>query len=125
MKKIGFIFIIFLVFSSCANVFFIGSTHDNSTYKVCNENAVSPAQAMEKAKPHLPFTWELRCKYIHKNQSSNWCNKKTYDYIVQKGDYYYITRTSYPYKTYYAYIRYAVKVHVQTGKMILPADGEE
>ena len=69
---------------------------------------------MAMAQPYLEETFRKRCQA---RIDKHWCDKKPRDYIVQKGDYYYISRTAYPYKSIYAYLNYAVRVHVQNGTL--------
>jgi hypothetical protein len=81
-------------------------------------NKISPSQAYQSAMPYLEQTFQNRCQSKHQ-RGSHWCDKKPTDYIMQKGKWYYITRSSYPYKTLNAYLRYAVLVHTETGEVRL------
>ena len=107
-----------LLFVSCAEVRFVGSSAGK--LRVLPENRISPAAALDLARPHLARAWQLRCRHIH-HDDRHWCGRAPTDFIVQQGDYYYITRTSYPYKTLRAYLRYAVRVHAQDGQ-VRPAE---
>lgn len=77
---------------------------------------VSPNDAYYKAEPHLEATWKARCQEVH--QQDGWCKKPPLDHMVQKGDYYYITRTSMTYEKKSEYLKYAVKVNKDTGEVI-------
>gem|GEM_PF-5542249 len=74
-----------------------------------------PNTAYQKATPFLDATWEARCEEVRKNDK--WCDQPAIDHMVRKGDYYYVTRTSYPYKAHSAYTKYAVRVHADTGEV--------
>ena len=54
-----------------------------------------------------------------KKRLNKW-NKPAYDIIVVQGEWYYLTRDNYPFKTLRAYINHAVRVHVNTGELIQP-----
>lgn len=77
---------------------------------------VPPNIAFGKAQPFLEPTWEARCKELHAND--DWCEKPPVDHMVRKGQYYYVTRTSYPYEDYDAFTQFAVRVHTETGEVI-------
>jgi len=110
-----------VLLGACTQAVFVGTS--KGSYRQ-TANKVHPAEAMKLAQPYLAKTFELRCKYIHHNDE-HWCKKEPRDQIVQEGQFYYITRTSYPYKTANAYMRYAVKVHVKTGALTPPKDAKE
>ncbi len=101
----------------CAQAVLVGSTAGGWAERP--QNRISPQQALEMARPHLPFCWELRCRYVHRG-NKHWCSKPPRDFVVEKGRYYYVTRTSYPYKTLEAYVFYAVRIHTRTGELELP-----
>ena len=99
----------------CAEVKFIGSSRGD--FQEVPAGQISPADALKRAGPYLAATQEARCKHTHE-KSSRWCADEATTHVVQKGRYYYLSRTDYPYKTFHAYIHYAVKVHVKTGEVI-------
>lgn len=78
---------------------------------------VSPQEALEKAGPYLQKTFELRSK----NRRSR-ITSPTKDFITAKGDWYYICRDNYPYKSIYAYQTHAVKINGHTGECIPPEE---
>lgn len=77
---------------------------------------VPPNEAFRRAMPHLEATWEARCAEV-RNQDE-WCDKPPVDHMVRRGHVYYVTRTSYPYKTHDAYLKYAVRVDAESGEVI-------
>ena len=111
-----FLPLLLLVFA-CAEVRFLGNSQGQ--LKPAPENTVSPQSAMDLARVHLPLAWALRCRFVHRGDP-HWCGKTPTDYIVQQGDFYFVTRTSYPYKTIHAYTRYAVRIHVRTAEVLPP-----
>lgn len=74
-----------------------------------------PNEAFNKAQPFLEATWKARCEEVRNHDE--WCDKPPVDHMIRKGDVYYLTRTSYPYKNHEAYMEYAVKVNAQTGEV--------
>lgn len=89
------------------------SVTDESTTR----SRVSPAQALKIAMPHLEANFKQRCQ---KRIDKRWCDKPALNHIVIVGDYYHITRESYPYKTLQAYVEPAIRVHRDTGELQLP-----
>ena len=111
MKKL--IHTIILFFLSCSSPEFVkldGAITDEVT-------KISPAQALDLARPHLDVIFHLRC---HRRTDQHWCQKIPTNYITQKGDWYCVIRESYPYKTVSAYWDPCVRVNKITGKVILP-----
>lgn len=98
--------------ASCANPEML-SPSDESTQR----SPISPAEAVRRAGPHLDSLFHLRCE---KRLDRDWCEKPARDYVILLGDYYHVTRESYPYKTLQAYLEPAVRVHRKTGKLLLP-----
>ncbi len=100
-----------------ANPVFIGS----STYgfKIIGEYPIKPSEAYEAAKPYLEQSYTLR------NRGRNFPKDRLNmnDYMLFKGGYFYISRDNYPYKSYWAYLKHAVKVNADTGRVI-PPDAE-
>lgn len=78
---------------------------------------VSPRQAMDAARPHLDMIFHIRC---NRRPDKSWCAKPSQDFIARQGDWYCISRESYPYKTTQAYWDPCVRVHVQSGRVVLP-----
>jgi hypothetical protein len=101
-----------LLLTACASPEMV-SVSDESTQR----SPVSAAEATRRALPHLPAVFKLRCE---KRLNKSWCNKPARDYVLIVGDYYHVTRESYPYKTIQAYVEPAVRVHRQTGELQLP-----
>jgi len=99
---------------ACSKTVFIGST--TCGFKKSTECKISPEKAYEIAKPYLQLSYEIR------NKKRNYPSDKLEmnDYILLKGNYYYITRDNYPYKTFMAYLNHAVKVDSGTGEIIKP-----
>lgn len=89
------------------------SASDESTQR----SPVSPAEAKRRALPHLPAVFKLRCE---KRMDKSWCTKPARDHVLIVGEYYHVTRESYPYKTLQAYVEPAVRIHRQTGELLLP-----
>lgn len=73
---------------------------------------VSAAEALRLAKPHLEAVFRQRCE---SRIDKHWCEKPARDHVLILGDYYHVTRESYPYKTIQAYVKPAVRVHRDTG----------
>lgn len=86
---------------------------DNTLY----ENSISPQMAYKKAEPHLANNFLDRC---NRRIDKRWCAKKYEDLVFLDGNYYFISRESYPYKTIQAYLVNAIKVHKASGTVILP-----
>lgn len=103
-----------LLLLGCAKTEYLG----NSAKGFWSEEAakIPPNEAFRRAMPHLEATWKARCETLR--HQDEWCEKHPTDHMVRRGDYYYITRTSYPYKAYDAYLKYAVKVDVNSGEVI-------
>jgi hypothetical protein len=78
---------------------------------------ISPAAAFRLASPHLDAVFKLRCR---RHLDKRWCDKPPRDTLLIEGEYYHVTRESYPYKTLNAYLKPAVRVHRNTGKIELP-----
>jgi len=108
-----------LWFSGCSKVVAIGDSKRPEQMKHPEGNKISPKRALDLAKPHLAKSWDLGCQ---RHSSKHWCEKPGIVHIVQKGDYYYLRKTSYPYKTLNAYLKYAVKVHVNSGSVTPPGN---
>jgi hypothetical protein len=123
MNKIKILFVLLIAtmgFLSCKTVS-MGSSENPTKLKNPKENKISPAKALELAKPHLQKSWELGCK--SHSDPKHWCvtrANRAIVHIVQKGNYYYLRKTSYPYKTFTAYLYHAVKVHVNSGQVTPP-----
>ncbi len=100
--------------SGCAKPEYLG----NSAKGFWSNQAApyGPNDAFNKAMPFLDATWKARCEKVRHHDE--WCEKPPIDHMMRQGDFYYVTRTSYPYKTTEAYLEYAVKVNAQTGEVI-------
>lgn len=103
-----------LALSGCAKTEYIGN--GNKGFWSDSPAEISPNEAFARAQPHLPATWTARCEKVRNHDE--YCDKMPTDHMVRKGGYYYLTRTSYPYKSYDAYTQYAVRVDVKTGEVI-------
>ncbi|MFZ5629259.1 MAG: hypothetical protein ACOY5B_09050 [Spirochaetota bacterium] len=110
---VGLLSAIFL-FNGCASPEMV-SVSDESTQR----SPVSAAEATRRAGPHLAAVFQLRCQ---KRIDKSWCTKPARDHVLIVGDYFHVTRESYPYKTLQAYAEPAVRVHRQTGELILPKE---
>jgi hypothetical protein len=105
---------------SCEKTIYIGSSQ-STKMKNPRGNNISPEKALELSKPYLQKSWDLGC--AKHNNREHWCVKRANRatvHIVQKGDYYFLRKTSYPYKATTAYLNHAVKVHVNSGEVIPP-----
>ncbi len=89
------------------------SPTDSSTAR----SPISPAEAVKLAAPHLELLFRQRCQ---RRIDKRWCDKPARDYVLIQGAFYYVTRESYPYKTINAYLEPAVRVHRESGKLVLP-----
>lgn len=78
---------------------------------------ISPALAFRLASPHLDAVFKMRCE---RRIDKHWCDKPARDTLLLEGEYYHVTRESYPYKTLNAYLEPAVRVHRNSGKIELP-----
>ena len=112
MKQFWPLLGVFFLTGCLADVTYLGSY--KSGFRSVGESKVSPAQAYEKAKPHMAETLKRRCE---SRPDKTWCKKPARDHMVLQGNYYYITRESYPYKSLYAYLKNAVKVHKDSGEL--------
>ncbi len=67
---------------------------------------IQPEKALELAEPHL-----------EEHATYDWNQKELRTHIVMKGNWYYIMRTNYPAKTLNYYLKPAVMVHKNSGKI--------
>jgi hypothetical protein len=104
--------VLLVIMSGCASPEMV-SASDESTARA----KISPAQAMKLASPHLEAVFKLRCE---SRLDKSWCKKPAGDQILLLGEHYHIARESYPYKTINAYIEPAIRIHKETGEVILP-----
>lgn len=102
-----------LLTMACGEIVHVGSSR--SGFKKDIHRAISPEEAYEKAKPFLEKTYQLRLK-----SRISRMDRPTYDTIIFRGSWYYISRDNYPYKTIRAYLYHAVRVHADTGKVVEP-----
>ncbi len=84
------------------------AVNDESTLR----SRISAAEAVRLAKPHLDEIFRKRCE---SRLDKGWCKKPARDHVVVLGEFYHVTRESYPYKTIQAYVKPAVRVHRDTG----------
>lgn len=98
---------------SCETTMYAG----NSTrgYSFFPQYRVTPEQAVKLAEPYLDRTYELRLK----NRKSV-MNGPLEVMVVVRGEWYYVSKDNYPYKTLEAYRIHAVRVHVMTGEIVAP-----
>jgi hypothetical protein len=103
-----------VLLSGCAKPEYLG----NTTKGFWSEEAAAygPNDAFSKASPYLEATWVARCENIHHHDE--WCDKPPIDHMMRRGKFYYLTRTSYPYKNHEPYLEYAVTVNSETGEVI-------
>ena len=73
---------------------------------------ISAAAAVRLAAPHLEENFRKRCE---SRLDRAWCKKPARDHVIVLGEFYHVTRESYPYKTLQAYVKPAVRVHRDTG----------
>jgi len=101
--------------SGCAKAEYVGNT--SKGFWSNESSKVSPNEAYREAEPYLAATWEARCKELR--HQDEWCKKAPVDHMVRSGNYYYLTRTSFPYeKDSSAYLEYAVRVDAESGKVL-------
>jgi len=106
-----------LIMSGCASLEYVGN--GSKGFWSETPGRVSPNEAYSKAMPHLEATWTVRCEKVRDHDE--WCEKHPTDHMVRRGNFYYLTRTSFPYKTHSAFLQYAVRVDASTGE-VLPLD---
>ncbi len=104
--------VLLIALSGCASPEMV-SASDESTARA----KISPAQAMKLAAPHLEAVFRLRCE---RRPDKSWCKKPAADQIILLGEHYHVSRESYPYKTINAYIEPAIRIHKESGELILP-----
>ena len=114
LVQCGLLLIVVAGTFACASARYMGNA--SKGFSSDSNAGVSPSDAYQIALPYLAATWKARCAHIPNH--TPWCVKEPTDHMVRRGDYYYVTRTSYPYKTQNAYLRFAVRVHVDTGEVI-------
>ena len=103
------LFAMMLSIQACASPEMV-APGDESTAR----SRISAAEALRLAKPHLESIFHQRCE---KRIDKRWCEKPALDHVLILGDYYHVTRESYPYKTIQAYVKPAVRVHRETGAL--------
>jgi hypothetical protein len=96
---------------ACEDIVYMGSVRDG--FGVAQGNTIPPERARELAQPFLAECYAAR----RAHRLSNLPGPPT-DIVVQQGDWYYVTRDNYPYKTLGAYTHTAVRVHVRTGEVV-------
>ncbi len=107
-------FALLLMMSACAKTEYVGN--GNKGFWSDSPAKVSPNEAFLRAQPHLEATWKARCQ--EERNHDDYCDKMPTDHMVRRGGYYYLTRTNYPYKSHEAYLKYAVRVDVNSGEVI-------
>jgi hypothetical protein len=112
MKRI-LIFIATLFTCSCATTEYAGNS--SSGYLRFAQYRITPEQAVKLAEPYIDKTYELRLQNRHSIMKG-----PLQVTVVVRGDWYYVSRDNYPYKTIEAYRYHAVRVHVQTGEVREP-----
>jgi hypothetical protein len=103
--------IVSLLLAACDDTVYIGTARDG--FRDTPGNTITPARAKELAGPYLAecFTRrQARRLSPHRGEPT--------DIVVQEGNWYYVTRDNYPYKTLGAYTHRAVRVHVRTGEVV-------
>jgi hypothetical protein len=98
---------------SCTRTIYMGSSETG--FKDIHDNTITPVKALDLARAHLPKTYELRLR-----KRLNKYDNPLSDIIVMQGEWYFIVRDNYPYKTFDAYLEHAVKVNIHTGEIIPP-----
>lgn len=91
--------------------------NSSTGYKSIPNVKVQPAEAVKLAEQYLDKTFELRKASTDLERSSD---KKPTIQVTLDGNYYYIVKESYPAKSIYFYMKHAVKVHKNSGKLIPP-----
>lgn len=82
-------------------------------------NEVSPRDALELAQPYIDYSYELRKQYIlakHKVEETS----EVKEYVILKGNYYYVTKEHRVSNDPMFYIPYSVKIHKDTGEIQKP-----
>jgi hypothetical protein len=101
--------------SGCAKAEYVGNT--SKGFWSDTSSKVSPNDAYREAEPHLAATWEARCKELR--HQDEWCERAPVDHMSRSGEYYYLTRTSYPYeKDSPSLLDYAVRVNAESGEVL-------
>ena len=80
--------------------------------------ALSPNEAIEKARPYLYESFKLRVFNAPSTEQEFWDLKHLRTYVLLDGDYYLVVR-SLPKKLLLQYESHAVRVHKFTGEVLL------
>ena len=100
---------------SCSTTEWIGKS--DGKFVTPEGCVVSPEEAFKLAGPWLEETYRLRSEGKVNRAGSE---RPLTDTIVLRGNWYYVSRDNYPFKTIEAYRYHAVKVHIKTGEVIRP-----
>ena len=106
--------IISIILAGCSGAISINKT--DKGYEYIKNAKIQPDKAIKLAEPYLDKIFEIRSK------NRDWPSVKERQpiiHIVLKGNYYYVTKENYPAKDIYFYMRNAVKIHKNRGKIII------
>ena len=121
MKHFFILTILFVTLFICSydKMIFLGNSDAGfkSSSSLELEAKIEPDEAYSRSKIYLEKIFKLRQKIRSKKCDFD---RKKIDYIVLKGDWYFIVRDTYPAKNLSFYLDYAVKINKNTGELILP-----
>lgn len=120
MKKLIFLVVLGMVLGTasvgCEKSYYSGSIETGFAHFPRN-NKISPEKAVDLAQPYLAHSYELRKKNLKRHYT---VPNVPFDFVVLKGDFYYIVRDDEPNKFINFYIPYAVKINKRTGEITKP-----
>jgi hypothetical protein len=82
------------------------------------DNLITPEKAVELARPYLDLSYEMRRS--NRKDVYNKMSESPLEYVILKGDYYYVTKDNYPSNVVTFYMEHAVRVNKKTGKVHKP-----
>jgi hypothetical protein len=109
MRRLLFIILLYPVLLSAGSIY-LGNDKDGL--------ALSPLDAIEKARPYLYESFKLRVFNAPKTEQEFWNLKNLRTYVLLDGEYYLVVR-SLPKKLLLQYETHAVMVHKFTGEVLL------
>ncbi|MFH0926534.1 MAG: hypothetical protein V1872_13050 [bacterium] len=121
-KRYTFFFIIIAICSIIVSTYFlacapVGIGNSLTGYKSITNVKIQPAEAVKLAEQYLDKTFELRKASSDLQRSPD---KAPIIVVILGGNYYYIVKESFPAISRYFYMKHAVKVHKNSGKVIPP-----
>ncbi|MDK2595267.1 hypothetical protein [Pseudoalteromonas obscura] len=94
--------------------------NSSTGFKLFDDVKIQPEQAAKLAEPYLELSSKIKRKNSDIDRSKFGESKVV---VSQKGRYYYVVKENYPAKSISFYVKYAVKVHVDTGVVSPPNNG--